>query len=429
MRSRLSNGNNVKGPCGAPNVLANSIRCLLLGAVSLAALPGFAAGDSTDSVVGMISDGSAHLDFRYRLEYVDQQPLADTALASTLRSRLTLASAAWAGVSFQLEIDDVTALGNDLYNSTTNGELRYPVVADPEGTEVNRAQLDYRAGALHGTLGRQRILHGNHRFVGNVVWRQNEQTYDGLRAQWQPASGLQLDASYVYRVQRIFGPDDGAQPADWDGDIGLLRATFSPAEKQSLSGFVYLLDIDSDANYAPALTIANATDTVGVEYSGQWSGFNLNMALATQSDAGDNPASYRATYYNVDAGWTMPLAKLELGYEVLGSDNGEGFRTPLATLHKFQGWADKFLGTPGDGIRDTWFAVSGRRDSLNWRAVYHDFRTDKHRRGLGSELDLLLGWTLTPRVSLELKAAFFEGDGQPAYRDTDKVWLTAQVAL
>lgn len=424
----LLSGNTAKGPFGAPSVRANSLYALLLG-TTLTAVPVIAADSSGNSVAGMISNGSAHLDFRYRLEYVDQAPLADTALASTLRSRLTLASADWAGVSFVLEVDDVTAIGNDLYNSTTNGELRYPVVADPEGTEVNRVQVDYRHGDLHGTLGRQRILHGNHRFVGNVVWRQNEQTFDGLRAQWQPARGLQVDASYVYRVQRIFGPDDGAQPADWDGDIGLLRATWSPAEKQSLSGFVYLLDIDPDANFAPGLTVANATDTVGVEYSGQWSDFNLNLALATQSDAGDNPANYRATYYNVDAGWALSLAKLEVGYEVLGSDNGQGFRTPLATLHKFQGWADKFLGTPGDGIRDAWFALSGKRDAFNWRAVYHDFETDRNSRSLGSELDLLLGWALTPKLSLELKAAFFDGDGEPAYQDTDKIWLTAHVAL
>ena len=43
------------------------------------------------------------------------------------------------------------------------------------------------------------------------------------------------------------------------------------------------------------------------------------------------------------------------GYEVLGADDGAAltsFQTPLATLHKFQGWADKFLTTPPNGIRE-----------------------------------------------------------------------------
>jgi hypothetical protein len=30
----------------------------------------------------------------------------------------------------------------------------------------------------------------------------------------------------------------------------------------------------------------------------------------------------------------------------------KGFTTPLATLHKFQGWADKFLTTPVNGLAD-----------------------------------------------------------------------------
>ena len=46
--------------------------------------------------------------------------------------------------------------------------------------------------------------------------------------------------------------------------------------------------------------------------------------------------------------------RLNAGYEVLGADNGVGFATPLATGHKFQGWADKFLTTPGDGIEDVY---------------------------------------------------------------------------
>ena len=41
---------------------------------------------------------------------------------------------------------------------------------------------------------------------------------------------------------------------------------------------------------------------------------------------------------------------LTAGYEELGSDGGvAAFQTPLATLHAFNGWADLFLTTPGDG--------------------------------------------------------------------------------
>ena len=49
----------------------------------------------------------------------------------------------------------------------------YPVVADPEGTDLNQFYVQYAAPA--GTtvrLGRQRIKLDTERFVGSVAWRQ-----------------------------------------------------------------------------------------------------------------------------------------------------------------------------------------------------------------------------------------------------------------
>ena len=58
-----------------------------------------------------------------------------------------------------------------------------------------------------------------------LAWRQNEQTFDGFRAQWQGRSGLTVDYAYVYNVNRLFGPDDtDAQPANLHGDNHLLQA-------------------------------------------------------------------------------------------------------------------------------------------------------------------------------------------------------------
>lgn len=404
---------------------------LVAGLIAIAATGSMAQaeGDSdAGNLTGMVRNGSVALNFRYRLEHVDQGGLDESALASTMRSRVTLASASLAGFALELELDDVTALGNDRYNSTRNGRGRYPVVADPEGTEVNRAQLDYRRGALHATAGRQRILHGSQRFVGNVGWRQNEQTYDGLRVQWQ-GDFASLDGSYVYRVQRIFGPDDGAQPADWDGDFALLRSSWELHPEHSLAAFAYRLDIDPSHAFSNALTVANANQTFGLEYIGQWRALSLVATWASQGDIGNNPENYRAGYHNLEAAWALPGLSLRAGHEVLGGDNGVGFRTPLATLHKFQGWADMFLVTPGDGLRDRWVGLSGERGKLNWATAYHDFRSDRSSRDLGRELDLLLGWKVSPQLSLQFKLALFNAASGSGYRDTDKAWLTAELRL
>ncbi|MEQ9393815.1 alginate export family protein [Haliea sp.] len=406
--------------------------CALVATLAIGAacpqLARAAPDTDADSLSGMVRNGSTALNFRYRLEHVDQDGVPESALASTLRSRISLASAPLAGFALELELDDVTAVGSDRFNSTRNGRGRYPVVADPEGTEVNRAQLDYRRGALHATAGRQRILHGSQRFVGNVGWRQNEQTYDGLRLQWRDDFAT-LDASYVYRVQRIFGPDDGAQPADWDGDFALLRGSWKLHPDHTLSALAYRLDIDPSGSFSSALTVANASETVGLEYSGQWRALNLAATWASQGDIGTNPENYRARYHNLEAGWAFSGAQLRAGQEVLGADNGMSFRTPLATLHKFQGWADMFLVTPGDGLRDRWLGLSGDRGRLNWAAVYHDFRSDRRSGDLGQELDLLLGWKVSPRLSLQFKLALFDAAGGSGYRDTDKAWLLAELRL
>ena len=98
-------------------------------------------------------------------------------------------------------------------DATFPAKNQYPVVADPVGTDLNQFWFKYSNDAVDGTLGRQRILHDNQRFVGGVAWRQNEETFDGIRALGFLGDKLSLDLSYVNQVNRVFGPNDGANPA------------------------------------------------------------------------------------------------------------------------------------------------------------------------------------------------------------------------
>jgi hypothetical protein len=100
------------------------------------------------------------------------------------------------------------------FTASENGKTQYPVVADPGGTEINQVYLKYTADSANGIYGRQRINYSNQRFVGDIAWRQNEQTFDGLRGNWQALDNLNLDYSYSYRVLRVFGPDDGTFSVD-----------------------------------------------------------------------------------------------------------------------------------------------------------------------------------------------------------------------
>ncbi|MEM1153800.1 MAG: alginate export family protein [Pseudomonadota bacterium] len=407
-----------------------STRSTLAGiAFSLIALPVAAEETIVQTLSDMVSKGTVGLNFRYRYEYVDQDGFSKDAKASTLRTRLFLQSAKANGFDFEVEFSNVSYIGDDDFNSTDNGETQFPVVADPKGTEVNQAWLRYSLENANAKYGRQRINLGNQRFVGGVGWRQNEQTYDGIRGQWNSSFGLNADYSYIYKVNRIFGPDDGAQPASWDGNINLLRLDYKLLENHSIVGFAYLLDIDERNNYSPNLSVNNSTDTYGAQYSGKFGPLSARLGYAWQTDAGDSDLNYEADYYVAEVKLAIAGVTGQVGYEVLGSDNGVGFKTPLATLHKFQGWADKFLVTPADGIEDLYVGVSGSIGPIKLLAVYHDFQSEQGSEDLGTELDIAATWPIDKKISVQLKYADFDGDDNPAYQDTQKAWLTVSYAL
>ena len=382
-----------------------------------------------DGLQSMVTEGSASLDLRYRYEFVDQDSFDEDAKASTLRSRLTLKSGNFGGFTALIEFDDVTAIGPDDYNSTTNGKGEFPVVADPEGTDFNQGWIQYASGDSKGTLGRQRIIHGNQRFIGGVAWRQNEQTYDSLRGQFKLFDSLDLDVAYVDQVNRIFGPDDGAQPAEWEGDNLFARADLKLSENHKLTGFGYLIDVEPIRDYPSGRAEDNSNTTFGVEYAGKLGPVNLMASYATQSDSGDSNLDYDTDYLLLEGGTKLGVIGLKAGYEVLAADNGVGFKTPLATLHKFQGWADKFLGTPPDGIEDIYVSVSGALGPIKLAAIYHDFSAEDSSEDFGTELDLVATWPIDKRFSLQAKFASFSTDNEDRYDDTDKFWITAQLKL
>jgi hypothetical protein len=376
-----------------------------------------------------VSEGSAKVDFRYRFENVDDDAFAKDANASTLRSRLTFQSGTVGGFSGLLEFDNVTYVGSDDFNSTENGKVDRPVVADPKGTEVNQAWVKYGTENLSGIYGRQRILHGSQRFVGGVAWRQNEQTYDGLRAQWGEASNLHLDYAYVYNINRVFGPDDSAaQPANWKGNNHLVRLDWKMGDNHTLSGFIYALEIDERGAWSSNKSVNNSTDTYGVDYSGNLGPVAVKAAYATQSDAGDSDLDYDADYYMLEGAMSSAGISGKLGYEVLGADNGVGFKTPLATAHKFQGWADKFLTAPGDGIEDLYLGVTGNLGPVKLGAFYHDFSAEDSSEDFGTEWDLVGTWPISKQFSTQLKYANFSSDSD-RYSDAQKVWVTLQLKL
>ena len=298
----------------------------------------------TDQLAQAVDDGTLSLSFRYRYEFVDQDSFDKDAHANTLRTRLVFAPKLNDDWSFLLNFDDVRHIGSSKFNDTRNGKTERPAVLDPKGTDLNQAAVKF-TGLDKATivLGRQAMPRYNKRFIGGVEWRQNEQTFDSISIDYDFTDKFTGFYSYVAQVNRIFGPDTGSPPEDLDTSLNLLDATYTFAPEAVLTGYGYFLDFD-DAD-----SLSN--QTLGARLTGAFKlQEDLSLAYAAeyayQEDFGDNPVSYDANYYLLEAGLNWDIFGIKAGYEVLegGDAPGEGFRTPLATLHAFEGWADKFVG-------------------------------------------------------------------------------------
>lgn len=386
----------------------------LSGAIALSlAVP--VQADVLGDIAKSVKDSSVKVNLRYRLETVGQDAKEKDATASTLRSRLTWKSAPINNLTFNVEVDNVTTIAVDDYNSTNNGKSDYPVVADPEGTDLNQANFQYSGEKLTLIGGRQRITHNNQRFIGGVAWRQNEQTYDAARFIFKASDALSFDYSYVFNVNRIFGPTDGAQPADWQGNFHLVNSTYQANKSHKVNAFAYLLDNETNAGAS--------SNTYGIDYTGTFGEITAALSYATQSDAYDSTKDFSADYYKAELSGTLGSVKLTAGLEVLGSDNGVGFSTPLATLHKFQGFADTFLSTPGNGVEDVYVSAVTKVRGIKLVASYHDFSANEGSTNYGSEIDLVAVYKFHNNMTGLLKFASYDADELST--DTTKLWAMA----
>jgi hypothetical protein len=377
----------------------------------------FQSANAADSFVESFKEGDVNLSFRYRYEFVDQDGFVNNAKASTLRTRLNFESAEYNGFSFFVEADNITEVFEDNFNSgagTSPGRTNFPVIADPNGTELNQAWVNYRFKDFNSIkLGRQKILLDNQRFVGSVGFRQNDQTFDAISSTID-ISDSELFVAYIDNVNRIFGDDVAA--GDHDNSTVLINWSNEFENMGKLS--VYYYDINNKD------VSAFSTATMGARFAGNRDAINYAVEFASQNDAHNNNVDYSAQYLRLDLGYDFDNATIYSGYEVLSGDANKAasmFRTPLATLHKFNGWADKFLNTPQDGIESVFIGAKGDAAGFRWQIDYYDFQAQDSSRDLGTELDLEVAKDINQHVSMIFRAAIY--DAKTHATDTTKFWF------
>lgn len=396
----------------------------------------FSADALADSPTDLITQGKVFGELRYRYEWVEQGGLPRTATADTLRANLGFETGVYRNFKALVEGQSIRRIGDDDFNDTTNGKVAYPVIADPENNEFQQAWIMWSGIPKTSLkLGRQHIILSNHRFFSNVGWRQNDQTYDAATAVFRPLDKASLQYSYVWNVNRVFG-NHNAIP-DFTGDTHVIHGEYALADWLKLTAYAYLLDIrQGPAPFAPG---ALSSQTYGAQAAGKvplggdWT-FQYLAEYAVQSDRGSSPLDYREPYFHLLPGLQWKNVTLQAGFESLGGDGTSAVQTPLALLHGFNGWADKFLNTPAGGLEDAYgraaYKIAGLHDFVDGtvvEAVYHDFGAENTSMDYGKEWNFQVSKTfktegfVIKEWSVAAKYADYDADG--LFTDTNKAWL------
>jgi hypothetical protein len=410
-----------------------------------------------------IKAGKPMTSFRARFENVDQDGKSDNANAGTLRSLIGWQTAPFNNFSFAAQLINVSKFDDNYYtgyqtargNATPSDKVNYPVVADPNDTDINQLFVDWTGiSDTKVRFGRQSVKLDNVRFIGNVEFRQVMQVFDGIAVENKSLANTEFYFAYFDKLKQV-------STIQRNGNISIAHGAYNFSPTESLIGYGYLQDMDRNGQNVFNAQTGKITGTGLADDSNQTYGLRANGShklnddwkflytaeYAKQNNYSGGSSLIDAHYYNLGAGAGYEGWYLRLNQELLSSNDGKyGFQTPMGTNHLFQGWADVFLTTPKQGIRDTYFTFGGKVADIQLLGEYHwldsdkDFRTGPGTTGdsYGKELDMSAAYTYDKNWLGKLEYANYQADDcyvtkgactsanskNRAYRDTEKIWLT-----
>lgn len=391
-----------------------------------------AAPVSADSFTKSVEDalkgdwGQIKFNINWRFENVDQQGLG-VANGDPIRLRLGYLTPEFYDFQAFAEFEGNTPVFVDQYNSLVNGKTQFPVIADPQAAEINQGWLSY-AGIPDtvAKVGRQRIKYDNVRWIGNVVWRQLEQTFDSVSLVNKTIGNSELQGAFIWNVRNILAKD-----VNMTSPIFNLAYTFPNIGK--LTTYAYLLDYTGTTG----ADLRNSTQSYGIRFNGK-TGIIDNLKAhytaeyAYQRDYMNNPVRYDANYMHFiggleipDLAWGFTNLTGKIGWEQLGSDNNQGLQTPLGTNHAFNGWADLFLVTPPQGLQDLYGVLSTKLFGVKLMTVYHQFDSAVGGIDYGHEIDALVVKKFAKHYTVLFKYANYFARNFKT--DTQRFWVSVGV--
>lgn len=354
--------------------------------------------------------------FRPRIAHMEDDPSGRTASALF---RFQLKSQWQESFNTLIEVDHVELAWEDDFS---NGVFfnNKPSIPDAGGTDLNQFLLNYSAtNHLSFSIGREVIKFANQRFVGSNGFWQNEQSFDAAGFQYEFGTASSVQYRYLNKARRITGaqagknlsPSDsnfdaanGLRPAAFLGvhnhDTHLIHLDYKDLDNLKLSAYFY------EINIVEAKTLSNRSFGASVEYKNNLDGLRIvsYAELALQKRTSTNSDSL-IPYIHLQFELGKNAHNLAFHYEQLSSKNNVSFVTPLASLHDFNGWNDRFLITPASGLKDYSLRYLWRKSNWKVDVRYHLFKRDSDEQKLGNEIDVDFAYRFDRDNTLLLRVA------------------------
>ncbi len=443
----------MRGTFSLANIHVIQLTCgLLLGSAALNAQA--ADAENGNPLLEAIKNGKSMSSLRLRYEHVNQEGLTN-ANALTLRTLLGWQTAPIQGISLAAQLIDVSKLQDHFNDGTPHsgpiyaysnepGQAAFAKIVDPSYTGVN--QLYVNISAIPNTsikFGRQQTNLDNVRFIGDIAFRQVMQVFDGVSVLNKSLPNTEVYLAHFEALRQI----NTKRRSDGALDIANVKYRFSPTE--SITAYGYFSGFD-DLGFGRAWLGSDAADQSNRILGARLDGAHpLNDAwkllytaeFADQKDYAGGDSRIDAHYYKLGGGAGYGNFSLRADQELLSSNDSQyAFQSPFGTNHLFQGWVDKFLTTPKQGIRDTFITATYQYGNLGLFADYHWIHADERFAqsgggfgdAYGTEWNAAASYQYSKQLAAKLEyGRFSEADAYAAGRikDTEKVWLTASYSF
>ncbi|MGE4062016.1 MAG: FecR domain-containing protein [Rhodospirillaceae bacterium] len=378
------------------------------------------------SLMEALTRGDMTIDARLRYENVTQAAAPLPAHATTARLRVGYETAAFHGAFAGIE-GEITREISGLRSDGAIVLTGRPVVPDPDSEILNTIYAGWSTAGADGmtaaraVVGRQRILYDNERWIGAGAFRQNDQTFDAVTLEGRPAPHLALRYAYLDGINRVLG--NSSPNGHWRSDSHALGVTTDLVPYGLFTGYVYLIDLQSAAQFSSA--------TYGLRYDSMTTGgeafWGIEAEIARQTDYRRNTADFTLTYALMRPSIHYLDSTIFAGVEWLEGNGTRAVQTPLATLHRHNGWADVFNVTPANGLRDVHlrylqeFADLGPIKNPRLDLRLHHFTSDGGAVTYGTEYNADFNVSVMGYATLGVRWARYEANSFAS--DTEKLWL------